>query len=283
MALAGVLPAVAACGQALVTVDWIEKRRADPNLVIVDARPQSEYNAGHLPGAIWLNTYDHLVDSSPVGERAFHDWLTESFGRAGLGTKDTIVVYEDKLGARAARAFWMFWYAGQPRVAMLEGGLEAWRGRSLPLSTEPPPPRAPTRYKLQPQRKWVATAQQVAAPDRRTVILDVRARQEYEGTGGASDCARQGRIPGAVWLEWSEFLSPDGSTLQAPEKLGMLLLEKGITPDKQIITYCHRGARAALVWAALDQLGYPKVRNYIGSWHDWAGKALPAQGAASTP
>ena len=71
-------------------------------------------------------------------------------------------------------------------------------------------------------------------------------------------------------MEWTEFLSPDRSGLQAPEKLGMLLLEKGITPDKQIVAYCHRGARAAMVWAALDQLGYPKIKNYAGSWHDWA-------------
>ncbi len=256
----------------IVTVDWLEKERRHPALVILDARPETDYVQGHLPGALPVATYDYLVDSSPQGQQQFHAWLAETLGRLGLGPKDRIVVYEDRLGMRAGRAFWMLWYAGQPKVGLLEGGIDAWRARGLPLSTGAPPPRTPTRYKLKPQKQWVATRQEVAGRvgRRKTVLLDVRTREEYEGKSGASDCARQGSIPGAVWLEWTEFLSPNRAALQSPEKLGLLLLEKGVTPDKQIVTYCHRGARAAMVWAALDQLGYPKVKNYIGSWHDWA-------------
>lgn len=277
--LALVLPGIART-QALVTAEWIEQHRNDSELVIVDARPEEEYAKGHIPGAIHLNTYDYLVDSSQQGEKVFHEWLVQTFGAAGLGPTNTVIVYENKLGMRAARAFWMLWYAGQPKVGMLQGGLEAWRAKQLPMTTNAPPPRTPTKYRLKPQKKWIASAQEVAslAKDRKTVILDVRRREEYEGKGGSTDCARQGHIPGAIWVEWTQFLAPDGVSLQAPEKLGVLLAEKGITPDKQIVTYCHRGARAALVWAALDEMGYPKVKNYIGSWHDWAArKELPTE------
>jgi thiosulfate/3-mercaptopyruvate sulfurtransferase len=269
--LAVALVAVPAYSQ-IVTADWLEKERKDPQMVILDARPEAEYAKGHLPGALPINVYDHLVDSSPEGERVFHQWLSESLGKLGLGPKDRVVVYEDKLGMRGARAFWMLWYAGLPRVGLLEGGLEAWRRRGLPVSTDPTPARPATTYKLKPQKKWLATKQEVAGYEnnRKVVILDVRTKEEFEGKAGSEDCARQGSIPGAVWVEWTEFLSPDRSGLQAPEKLGLLLLEKGITPDKQIVAYCHRGARAAMVWAALDQLGYPKIKNYVGSWHDWA-------------
>jgi thiosulfate/3-mercaptopyruvate sulfurtransferase len=258
----------------IVTPEWLDKERPDPQLVILDARPQADYAKGHLPGALLINTYDHLVDSSPQGEKKFHAWLAQELGRLGLGPKDRVVVYEDKMGIRAGRAFWMLWYAGQPKVGLLEGGLEAWKQRGLPVSTQPAPARAPTAYKLKPQRKWIATRDEVTSytNNKKVVLLDVRTREEFEGQSGSADCAKQGAIPGAVWVEWTAFLSPDRMTVQAPEKLGMLLLEKGITPDKQVVAYCHRGARAAMVWAALDHLGYPRIKNYVGSWHDWAAR-----------
>lgn len=269
----------------IVTVEWLEKERQDPHMVILDARPAADYAKGHLPGALPINAYDNLIDSSPEGEKVFHQWLTDTLGRLGLGPKDRVVVYEDKLGMRAARAFWMLWYAGQPQVGLLLGGLDAWRRSGLPVSTDPAPPRTANQYKLKPQRKWIATKQEVAGYEnnRKVVILDVRTKDEFEGKSGSADCAKQGHIPGAVWVEWTEFLSADHSTLQAPEKLGLLLLQKGITPDKQIVIYCHRGARAAIVWAALDELGYPKVKNYVGSWHDWAGPANATDAGAGHP
>ena len=266
-----VLPAYA----QMVTPDWLQKERLDPKVVILDARLPEEYAKGHLPGALLVNAYDNLVDSSPEGEKVFHQWLIDTFSKLGLNSsEDRVIVYETRLGMRAARAFWMLWYAGQHKVGMLHGGFEAWKQSGLLVSTDPPAARTPTKYKLRPQKKYMVTATEVAAlaKDKKTVILDVRTREEHEGKSGSSDCARQGNIPGSVWVEWTEFLSPDRSTLQNPEKLGLLLLEKGVTPDKQIVTYCHRGARAAMVWAALDELGYPKIKNYIGSWHDWASK-----------
>jgi thiosulfate/3-mercaptopyruvate sulfurtransferase len=257
----------------IVTPEWLDKERQDAQMVILDARPEAEYAKGHLPGAIQINTYDHLVDSSPEGEKKFHAWLAQELGRLGLGPKDRVVVYEDKMGMRAGRAFWMLWYAGQPKVGLLEGGFDGWKQRGLGVSTEPAA-RTPTQYRLKPQKKWIATRDEVAssANNKKVVVLDVRTREEFEGKSGPADCARQGAIPGAVWVEWTAFLSRDRMTVEAPEKLGMLLLEKGITPDKQIIAYCHRGARAAMVWAALDQLGYPRIKNYVGSWHDWASR-----------
>ncbi|HYM11315.1 MAG TPA: rhodanese-like domain-containing protein [Bryobacterales bacterium] len=279
-ALLSVSALAAAESHTLVAPEWIEKNRRDPHLVLLDARPEAEYLEGHVPGALVINAYDNLVDTTPQGERAFQAWLTETLGKAGLGPKDVIVVYDNKLGMRAARAYWMLCYAGQPTVFLLEGGMEAWRRKNRPVETAAAAPRAATRYHLRPEKQYIATERQVAASlkDGRTIILDVRTHAEYEGQGGVADCARQGRIPGAVWIEWTEWLSPDGTTFAGFEKLGTLLIGKGILPNKQIIVYCHRGARAAMVWAVLDDLGYPKVRNYIGSWHEWAGRPeLPAE------
>lgn len=279
-ALAFAVVLLAADSQTLVTVDWLALHRGEPKLVILDSRPEADYARGHLPGAVSVNTSDYLVDSSPQGERAFQQWLVETFSRAGIGSDDQVVVYDAKLGPRAGRAYWFLCYAGQPTVKMLEGGFEAWRQKQLPVETGAGPQHAATRYRLRPQKKWMSSAQEVAASmkDRKTIILDVRSGAEYDGKGNAAGASRQGHVPGAVRVEWTEFLTPDGLSFAAPEKLGVLLTEKGITADKQIVVYCQSGARASVAWAALDDLGYPKVKNYIGSWHDWADKKeLPVE------
>ncbi|MBI3667544.1 MAG: sulfurtransferase [Acidobacteria bacterium] len=263
-----------------MTAEWLEQHREDPRVVIVDARPEAEYAKGHIPAAILINAYDYMVDSTPEGERAFHGWLAETFSRAGIGPRDQVIIYENKLGMRAARAYWMLRYAGHSNASLLEGGLEAWRGKQLPVSTAPPAPRPATHVRVRPQKQWMATAQEIAAElkDPRVMILDVRTRGEYDGKSGSADCARQGRIPGAVWIEWTHFMTADSSSFDSTEKLRALLSQNGITPDKQIVTYCHRGARAAAAWAALENLGFRHLKNYAGSWHDWAAKKdLPAE------
>ncbi len=279
LALVTIIPLWGAESQSFVAPDWIEQHRSDAEVVILDTRPEPDYAKGHIPGAISINASDKMIDSSPQGERVFHEWLTELFGRAGLGPKDKIVVYDSKLGPRAARAYWMLCYAGQQTVYMLQGGLEGWKEKQLPIATEPSPARAPTKYRIKPQKKYLASAQEVLGvmKDRKVVVLDVRTQGEYEGKSPA-DAPRKGHIPGAMWIEWKEFLNADGSAVLEPEKLGVMLSQKGITPDKQIVTYCQSGARAAMVWAVLDDLAYPKVKNYVGSWNDWAGKKeLPVE------
>ncbi len=278
----GLVASVAVWGadsQSFIAPDWIEQHRSDAEVVLLDARPEAEYSKGHIPGAISINASDKMIDTSAQGERAFHDWLTEIFSRAGLRPKDKIVVYDSKLGPRAARAYWMLCYAGQQTVYMLQGGFEGWKEKQLPIATEPSPARAATKYRLKPQKKYLASAQEVLAgmKDRKVVVLDVRSQGEYEGKAPA-DAPRKGHIPGALWVEWKEFLTADGSAVLEPEKLGVMLSQKGITPDKQIVTYCQSGARAAMVWAVLDDLSYPKVKNYVGSWNEWAAKKeLPVE------
>jgi thiosulfate/3-mercaptopyruvate sulfurtransferase len=272
---------VSAAGpQGLVTADWLHKRLRDPGVVILDTRPEVEYRKGHIPGAILVNTYDYLAESSPAGDRALQQKIAEIFGGVGVRPGDTVVLYENRLGTRAARGYWMLRYAGQPKAHILEGGLEAWRKKQLPVSTETPAARPATGFRVRPQRALLAGAQELGARlrDSKQVILDVRTRAEYDGTGGPSDCARQGRIPGAVWIEWTQFLSSDGSTFRSPEELRALLSKHGVTPDKEVVTYCHRGARAAAAWTVLDALGFRRSKNYLASWHDWAEKKdLPAE------
>jgi thiosulfate/3-mercaptopyruvate sulfurtransferase len=98
------------------------------------------------------------------------------------------------------------------------------------------------------------------------VILDARSDGEYCGT--AVRAKRGGRVPGAVHVEWTRNLGPDGAFKPADE-LREMYESAGVTPDREVLTYCQGGYRAAHAYLALRLLGYPRVRNYVGSWKEW--------------
>lgn len=252
------LASAALPAQTLVTVDWVNQRRSRADVVILDARPEAEYRAGHIPGAAPVDAYTYHASSTPEGEVALQKKIAEIFSRAGVRPGDQVVIYEDRLGSRAAKAYWMLRYAGHDAAHMLEGGLEAWRARQLPVSTEAPPPRTPVEFRVRPQKHLLASAAELK--NSKIVILDVRTRAEFD----------KGSIPGARWIEWTELLSADRAGFQTAEQLKALLAKHGITPDQEIATYCQSGARSSAAWSALDALGFRKSSNYVGSWLDWS-------------
>ena len=113
------------------------------------------------------------------------------------------------------------------------------------------------------------------------VILDTRSDGEYCGT--TVRAARGGAIPGAVHIEWTRNLGPDGAFKPAAE-LKQMYDDAGVTPDREVITYCQGGYRAAHSYLALRLLGFPKVRNYVGSWKEWGDRLdLPIEVPGSSP
>ncbi len=169
----------------------------------------------------------------------------------------------------------MLEYAGSRRVFLLEGGLKAWNKSGLPVDAGSRMPEIRT-FRIRPASKVLATADHVAA-SKSGVILDVRSQGEFSGTEKRGCDERYGRIRGAEWLEWTSFLN-DGERFRNRSEMANLLKEKGLAKDREIVTYCHRGARAAAAFYALRSLGFGNVRNYIGSWHEWsARKELPVE------
>jgi len=120
---------------------------------------------------------------------------------------------------------------------------------------------------------WRAVKERLGTPD--AVIVDTRSDDEYCGI--AVRAARGGAVPGAVHLEWTRNLGPDG-TFKRPDELRAMYEHAGVTPDREVVTYCQGGYRAAHTYLALRLLGYPRVRNYIGSWREWGDRVdLPIE------
>ena len=264
---------------SLISTQQLRERLVGAGLLIIDARPLVEYEAGHIPGARHLNTYDYLVErSDPAGLEGMHSYLARAFASAGVSGDEEVVLYDDTTGMRAARSVWFLEYLGHPRVRQLDGGFQAWRAAGGAVSRDIPAAPRPAAFVMRPQPDVLATCDYVSArlsrPD--VAILDIRSDGEHKGTETANCDPRAGRIPGSLWLEWGRLIDPEGR-LPDGEEARRLLADAGVTPDKEIIVYCHRGARAANTYLALKDLGYPRVRNFIGSWHEWSRRPdLPA-------
>jgi thiosulfate/3-mercaptopyruvate sulfurtransferase len=242
--------------------------RSNGGILLLDLRPAEAFAAGHLPGAVHLDLFGiSLIDTDPAPTRAFV-WIIEHLlGSRGVTSDVSVVVYETNSGMRAARAFWFLEYFGHQKVRVLDGGYAAWQAAGLPVSTEAAPPT---------NRDWtgirdgdrLATWRDVL--DRlghsEAVIVDTRSDGEYCGT--TVRAKRGGAVPGAVHIEWTRNLGPDGSFKPAGE-LRDMYVSAGVTPDREVITYCHGGYRAAHTYLVLRLLGYPRVRNYLGSWKEW--------------
>jgi thiosulfate/3-mercaptopyruvate sulfurtransferase len=239
-----------------------------PAPLLVDVRPTEQYAAGHLPGAVHLDLWGlSLIDTSEAPLRAFMWMIGHLFSLRGVTPERPVVAYEQDSGMRAARAFWFLDYLGHPRADILDGGLRAWMAAGLPVTTEAVAP-VPSDWHGTPDPSRVATWHEVAdrLGNAQTAIVDTRSDAEYYAE--AVRARRGGAIPGAVHLEWTNNLTPDGRYKSASE-LRAMYAAAGITPDREVVTYCQGGYRAAHSYLALKIAGFPNVRNYTGSWKEW--------------
>jgi len=237
-------------------------------LLVLDLRPAEAYVAGHIPGARHLDLWGvSLIDTDPAPLRAFMWMIEHVLASHGVDGSAPVVVYDDQSGIRAARAFWFLEYFGHPAVRLLDGGFTAWTGAGLPVAREAdPPPSSGWTGTRRPDRLATWRDVKAAIGRDRAVLLDTRSTGEY--TGRAVRARRGGAIPGAVHIEWTQNLTPSGEFKSAAE-LRAMYESAGVTPDKDVITYCQGGYRAAHSYLALRLLGYPRVRNYVGSWKEW--------------
>lgn len=267
----------------LVDVAWLDRHLADPQMRIIDVRatiPDLElgYPYGHIPGAVYLDMRELFTTVNGVpGRLVGQSTVEEVLGRLGLNHQSRPVIYDEGFGPLAGQLAWLLDYYGNRDVHILVGGWEAWEEAGGRVSTETVTPE-PTLYHADPQGAKLATANWIAAhlghPD--VVLLDVRTEAEFE----------RGRLPGAVHLPYDVTLA-DGipavdftaPALRPVGELRCLFHDLGVTPDKEIVVYCETAARSAHTYVVLRWLGYPRVRNYEGSWAEWSRRPdLPIEG-----
>lgn len=245
--------------------------------IVVDTRPAESFAEGHIPGAIHLDLWGFsLIDTDEAPRKAFLWMIHHVLEQRGISAARPVVVYDETTGMRAARLFWFLEYFGHPDARVLDGGFGAWVDAKLPVGRDAVVPKA-VEWPLTPVEDRAASRHDVALrlASPQAVILDTRSDDEYAGR--VARAARGGAIPGAVHVEWKRNLAEDGS-LRPADDLRRMYADAGVTPDREVITYCQGGYRAAHAYLALRLLGYPQVRNYLGSWKEWGDRhELPVE------
>lgn len=279
----------------LLSASQLLDRVGDPNLRIVDVRfdlsnpdaGRARYQAGHLPGAVYLHLEDDL--SGPLHARGLGgrhplpdpDTFARTLARVGIGNEHDVVAYDDCGGAMAGRLWWLLHWIGRPSVSVLDGGIGAWAEAGGKLERAiPQPARAVST--ADPDASMVVTCEIVQAAARRsdTVVVDVRAAERFRGETEPLD-RKAGHVPGAINLPYVDSLT-DGRF--CPPQVLHRRLDAAAKAD-DVIVYCGSGVTAAHTALALVVAGRPMPRLYAGSWSDWSSRdELPvATGAAPTP
>ncbi len=263
--------------EVLVDADWVEAHLQDSKVRLIEVDVDTNaYEQGHISGAVGFNWQKELQDQivrSPLSKEHLEALLSS----AGVSKDTTIVLYGDNNNWFATWALWIFKYYGHPDVRLLDGGRVKWLADKREITTEVPSYQQTTYQAETPHKEIRVLRDEVlsAVGQGNIALVDVRSPGEYSGELLApanlpqEGAQRGGHIPGAANVPWATAVRPDG-TYKSADELRSVYEGKGVTPDKEVITYCRIGERSSHTWFALNYLlGYPDVRNYDGSWTEW--------------
>jgi thiosulfate/3-mercaptopyruvate sulfurtransferase len=256
---------------------WLAEHLDDPDVRTVEVDvSRAAFEQGHIPGAVLWNAYTdlhHVEDYSPLKRSEFEELLRKS----GFTPDTTIVFY----GYGPYLGFWLAKAYGHERALVLNGTRQEWREAGLPWTTALTEPVLST-YTLPADdvtQLMSLEVLQASLGSGNTLILDVRSQAEFVGerfwpSGATAGAGHPGHIPGAVHLHIDLLHTADGAFKSAGE-LRRLFQERGVVPERSVVTYCTIGARASEAALILRYLlGYPEVRVYDGSWAQWGTQAM---------
>ncbi len=263
--------------EVLVDADWVEAHLQDPQVRLIEVDVDTTaYEQGHIPGAVgfdWKKELQDQIVRSPLSK----EHLEELLGRAGVSNDTTVVLYGDNNNWFAAWALWILKYYGHEDARLLDGGRVKWLADKREITTQVPSYPVTTYHAGTPDTEIRALRDQVLGwlGQSNVTLVDVRSPGEYSGELLApanlpqEGAQRGGHIPGAANIPWATAVREDG-TFKSADELRAIYGSKSVTADKEVVAYCRIGERSSHTWFALYYLlGYPKVRNYDGSWTEW--------------
>jgi thiosulfate/3-mercaptopyruvate sulfurtransferase len=267
--------------KTLIDAATLHAALGSPGVAVVDCRfdladaaaGRRQYLGGHVPGAVYADLNRDL--SAPVGPGTGRHPLPAAAAFAarmsglGIGDESRVVAYDASNGSLAARLWWLLNWVGHERVAVLDGGLEAWKragGALEPGEVTPPPGRLHARP--HPGAALGAAELELALTEGSHLLVDARARERFEGAVEPIDPVA-GHVPGAVNHPFSANLEADGRFLPADELRARWLARLGGRPPAKLVAMCGSGVTACHNLLALEIAGLPGARLYPGSWSEW--------------
>jgi len=268
----------------VVTPAWLAQHLHDPDLVVLQVGTRETYDAGHIPGARFLDWMDfHNMDQKPGDltlEMPPTESLHDAFEKVGVSDKSHVVIYaSDEYWSPSTRIVLTFDYAGLSNVQYLDGGLKGWSAAGNPVSKDAPLAKKGTLSPLK-LRPVIVDAAFVQAHQHTTgfAIVDARNTEFYDGTkpgGQRGQTKKPGHIPGALSAPYDQFAVNDGQ-LKPNAEIQAIFDKAGVKPGDTIIGYCHVGQQATAMLFAARTIGH-NVLLYDGSFEDWNNRNLPLE------
>jgi thiosulfate/3-mercaptopyruvate sulfurtransferase len=244
----------------------LTKEKAN-GLRILDARGKGKYLDGHVPGAVWI---DATTWARAFGEGEDQAGWEKRIGALGITASTPVAIYDDNSSKDAARMWWILRFWGMNDVRIVNGGWRGYLKTGGPLDKGEHKADA-VKIILNPGRDRLALKaqllEQIKQGSNASQIVDTRSIGEYCGT--ERNAARNGSIPGAKHLEWSDTLDPNTGRFKTAAELNRIFHEAGLDPRQPAVTYCQSGGRASVIAFALELMGGKDVRNYYKSWGEW--------------
>jgi len=294
LALAIAAPAAAADAQPLVTPEWLNSHRADPDLVVLDIRSAIDgskpeaFAQGHIPGAVhsdydkggWRVTRNNVPFMVPTTPE-----LEKLIGDLGIDENSHVVVVPAGVNVldfgSAARTYWTLKYVGVANVSILDGGLAAWKAAGLPLATGAQAP-SPAIFTATLDNSLLALASEVETIELsgKATLVDARPASFFFGKEKAPNAAAYGHIPGALNIDSAQFYDPATNRLRPAAELAAIATQ---VPAGPVVSYCNTGHLAATDWFVLHELlGRKNARLYAGSMVEWSNNASRPISSART-
>ncbi len=230
--------------ELLVEPDWLDDQLTNyPDVVVIACdRPQIRLTHGHIPGALHLPVHPYFRDQESNWGVAGPEETEKIMQTLGVNNDSRVILYDSEGGLLASRVWWVLWYYGFENAALLNGGWPAWVASRRPTTYE--------HRSVQPGNFTVSEAipERIANCDvildglnsGDIVPLDVRADEEWTGEKPFPNASNkvEGRIPGAIHIEWRDFVAWDNATRFKPaSEMNRILEAAGVPRDKKIVPY----------------------------------------------
>ena len=248
----------------------------DKNVVVIDVRSEAKFLIGNVEGSYNMWRPDMEPKDKRYGEiggmRASREEMETELNKMGVTKDSTLILIGDNLDEY--RLWWILDMYGMDNVKVVDGGYSALKdaGVKTKFGKEAAEKQGDFKFSNNPDKDTLATIETVetAINNPADVIVDTRSKKEFTGEDLKKGAVVKGRIPGSVWVEWTEALNSD-KTMKSYDELVALYTKQGVTPDKEVLPYCQSAVRSAHTTFVLKELlGYPVVKNYDGSWIEWS-------------
>jgi len=267
----------------LVTPAWLRAKLHDPRVVVADVRWYLKdkrgidaYDAGHVPGAFFVDVDRDLASAPGPGRPGRHplpsaDAFAGVLARLGVTPGDTVVAYDDTGGTTAARLWWLLRYFGHHVGRVLDGGFQAWvaEGGALDVTAPTRPPAARLPLAARPEMVVDKVRVREMSDKGLGLLLDARAPERFEGKIEPID-PRPGHVPGARSAPFAANLRAPGGPFRSSDELRLYYASLDVANERPIVAYCGSGVTACHDLLALSIAGRDDALLYEGSWGEWA-------------